>query len=84
MYKTLFDKHYSFWMKDILMLSIEGTLYNAYTFFWYYLGVAEPDETELNVGGYEVHNYNASTTIWRNYLDSLTINPKYFYGDPII
>ena len=32
----------------------------------------------------EGHKHNVSTTRWRFFLDSLTTNPKYFDGDPII
>ena len=84
LYKTFFDKHYVRWMEDLLPLSISGTLENASTFSWWYLGVTDPDKTEINIGEFEVHNYNVSTTIWRNYLDSLTINTKDFDGDTIV
>ena len=30
------------------------------------------------------HKFNMRTTIWRNYLDSLTTNTKDFDGDPIV
>ena len=71
-------------MKDILPLSIEGTPENASTFTRWYLYINDPDEIELNIGECEVHDWNVSTTIRRNYLDSLTINSKDFDGDPII
>ena len=70
-------------MKDILPLSIEGTPENASTFTRWYLYINDPDEIELNIGECEVHEWNLSTTRWSNYLDSLTINPKYFDRDPI-
>ena len=36
------------------------------------------------IGKCKVNEYNVSTTIWRNYLHSLTINPKDFDGDTIV
>ena len=64
-YKTLVDENYELWIKDILMLSILGTPVTAYSFFLFYLGVTEPDKTELNTGMCEVHEFNVSTTRWR-------------------
>ena len=82
-YTTFFDKLCSRWLKDLLQLSIKGAPENSSTLFQWYLGVNEPDKTELNIGEYEVHECNVSTEIWRNYLDSITMNPKYFDGDTI-
>ena len=71
-------------MKELLPLSIEVTPYNDFILALCYLCFSETGETELKIGQCEVHEYNLSTKIWRNYLDSLTIDPKYFYGDPIV
>ena len=79
MYQTSFDKQYGRWIKELLLISISGTTETASNFSQWYIGVTDPDKKELNIGMYEVHKYNVSTTIWRNLLDSLTINPK----DPI-
>ena len=76
-------KHYGRWIKDLLPLSTPGTPTTASTFSQWYLGVTEPDKIELNIGMCEVHKCNVSTTRWRGFLDLLTINLKYFYGDPI-
>ena len=84
MYKTFFDKHYKQRIKDILPLSIAGTPDTSSTFAWWYLGVTETDKTESNIVMYEVHKCDVSTTIWRYFLDFLTINPKGFDGDPIV
>ena len=56
----------------------------ASNFALWYLGVTETDDTELNIGMREVHKCNVSTTRRKHYLDSLTIYPKYFDGDPIV
>ena len=84
MYKTFFDKHFGRWIKYLLPLSITDTQVTASNFALWYLGVTETDDTELNIGMCEVHKCNVSTTRQRNYLDSLTIYPKYFDGDPIV
>ena len=83
-YKTLFDKHYARWLKELLQISIEGKPNNVSTFFQWYLCVTEPYKTDLNIGECDVHDCNVSTKIWRNHMDSLTINLKDFDGDPII
>ena len=83
MYKTLFENNYSCYLKDILPLSIPGTPANASTFSRFYLGVTESYKTELNIKGFEVHECNVSLTIWRNYLDSLTVNSNHFDRDII-
>ena len=44
-YKTFFDKNYERWLKDLLLLSIEGRPYSASTFDRWYLGVTDPDKT---------------------------------------
>ena len=71
-------------MKELLPLSIEVTPYNDFILALCYLCFSETGETELKIGQCEVHEYNLSTKIWRNYLSSLTINIKDFEGDPII
>ena len=68
-YNIFFDKHYEWWINDILLLSISGTPLTASTFAWWYLGITEPDETELNIGMCEVHKCNVGTTRRRNFLD---------------
>ena len=83
-HKRFFDKHYAWWFKELLTLSIEGTPATTSTFAWWHLGVTEPYRTELNIMECEVQECNVSTTRRRNYLNSLTINPKYFDGGPII
>ena len=83
-YKIFFDNHYTCWLKELLLFSVEVTPDNASSFAWWYLGVTDTDEKELKFGYCEVHKCNVSTTRWRNYLDSLTINPNYFEGDPIV
>ena len=84
MYENFVDNNYELWCKKILAISIEGTPANASTFSWWYLGVTNPDKTELNIGEYELHEWNVSTTRWRNYLDSLIINQMDFDGYPIV
>ena len=81
-YKNFFDNHYICWLKGLPPISIIGIPYDASNFFLWYLGVTEPDKTELNMGEFKVYEWNVSTTIWRNYLESLTINPKDFDSDP--
>ena len=49
-YKTFFDKHYTWYLKDILPLSIPVTPDTASVFDLEYLAVTEPDETELKIG----------------------------------
>ena len=71
-------------MKDILPISIEVTTENDSTLSLWYLGVNDTYKTELNIGGCGVHGYNDSTKIWRNYLDSFTINSMDFDSEPII
>ena len=83
-YKTFFYNHYGWYIKELPQLSIEVTPATASTFAWWYLGVIHPDKTELNIGMFELHKYNLKTTIEKIVLDSLTINHKYFYGDPIV
>ena len=83
-YKTFFDKPYYLWIKNLPPLSIAGTPATASTFVPWYPGVTDPDKIELNIGMCEVHKCNVSTTRWRNVLDSLTINPKYFSGYTIV
>ena len=61
-----------------------GTLETASTFAWWYLDVTEPYETELNIGMCEFHKCNMIKMIWRIFLDSLTIDPKYFDRGPIV
>ena len=68
MYKNLFDKHCVLWLKDILPLSIAGTLVTTCTFDRCYIGAIDTDETELNIGQCEFHECNVITTIWRSYL----------------
>ena len=84
MCKTLFDIHFGPCIEELITLSITGTPETASTFAWWHLGVPEPDEKEINIGMYEVHKWNVSTTRWRNFLDSLIINPKDFDRDTII
>ena len=67
-YKTLFDKPYRRWIKELLQLSISGTPENASTFARWYLGVTDIKKIELKIGMCEVHKINVSTTIWRNVL----------------
>ena len=82
LYKTFFDKHYGKCIKELLTISISGTPATASNFSRWYLGVTETDEIELNIGMCEVQKFNVSTTRWRNFCDSLTINPKHFDRDP--
>ena len=84
MYKTYFDKHYGRWIKELLLISISGTPETASNFSRWYIGVTEPDKTELNIVMCEVHKYNVSTKIWRIVLDSLTINFRDFDRVPIV
>ena len=84
MYKTFFDMYYLRWNKDILHLSMEVTPYNASTFTRWWLDFIDTYKTELKIRECEFHKCNVSVTIWRNDLDSLTINPKDFNGDPIV
>ena len=44
-YKTLFEKHYEFWLEEILTLSIEVTPDNTPTSPRWYIGITDPDET---------------------------------------
>ena len=53
-YKTFSGKHYEQYIKEILPLLISGTPETASTFARWYLGFAEPGETELNIGICEV------------------------------
>ena len=83
-YKNFFDKQYERCIKELLPLSMSCKPATASTFAQWYLGATEPNEKELNIGMCEVHKFNVSTTRWRDFLDSLTINPKDFDGDPIV
>ena len=71
-------------MEELLLISLQGTPYNLSTFPQCYLGVTETEETGLKIGECEVHECNMSTTIWKNYLNPLTIKTKYFNGYTII
>ena len=84
MYRIFFYKLYARWLEELLPLSIEVTSENSSTFTQWYLCVTNNDKIELNIGKCEFHECNVSTTIWRSYLDSSTINTKYFDGDQII
>ena len=84
LHKTFFDNHYGKWIRELLPLSIKVTQVTASTFARWYLGVTEPDKEKRNIRKCEVHKYNVSTTRWMIFLDSLTINTKYFYGDQIV
>ena len=66
-YKTFFDKIYGWCIKDLLPISIAGTQATASTFARWYIGVTDPDETELKTGKCEVHKFNVSTTRWREF-----------------
>ena len=54
-YKTFFDKYYGKFIKDLLPLWISGTSATASTSARWYLGVTDPDKTELNIVMCEVH-----------------------------
>ena len=55
------------WIKGILPLKITITPETASSFAQWYLGVTDPDETELKTGKCEVHKFNVSTTRWREF-----------------
>ena len=82
--RPFFDKHYERCLKELVPIPIAGTPYNAYIFSKWYLVFTDPDETELNTGDCKVHECNVIMKIWKNYLDSLTINSKDFDGNQII
>ena len=42
-YKTFFGKNYGWWIKELLPISIAGTLVTASTFAQWCVGVTEPD-----------------------------------------
>ena len=43
-YKTIFDKHYVLWIKELPPLSISVTPVTDSTFYRWYLGVTDTDE----------------------------------------